>query len=280
LIVNSVNEIECVRPQAPALLFSAVRCRWRCVPFRTRRNQLNSQLMFGRLFRVEHIGRAPSPLSRVECLIEGADVVSYDEWRSGAAHTQLFPYAFISSSSDRLGPSTASHIEWDLLLSVRSNQTEELVRAVARSRPPRVFHIIRYSGEPVGTPMLLDQTKCACAHQLRRCTDHRSGLYVLDAVNCTEQCFERIDGRVRMIRPQSVGLHVTYDKRCNGRHIFNAVRELFQDVSRCLRVRGAMTGIAEVRKHRAVWTAFQMLAGKRGFMGNVCRLARTSPAEA
>jgi hypothetical protein len=33
--------------------------------------------MFGGLFMVEHIGRAPSPLSRVEGLIEGVDVVSY-----------------------------------------------------------------------------------------------------------------------------------------------------------------------------------------------------------
>lgn len=53
-------------------------------------------------------------------------------------------------------------------------------------------------------------------------------------------------GGVRMIRPQSVGLHVTHDKRCSGRHIFNAVRELFHDVGHCLRVRGAMTWIAEV----------------------------------
>jgi hypothetical protein len=68
-----------------------------------------------------------------------------------------------------------------------------------------------------------------------------------------------------MIRPQSVGLHVTYDERCNGGHIFNAVRELLQDVSRCLRVRGTVIRIAEVRQNRSIRTAFQILAGKRGF---------------
>jgi hypothetical protein len=64
--------------------------------------------MFGGLFGARHIGRALSLLSRVDGLIERADIVSYEEWLSRVAHTQLFPYAFNSSSSDRLGLGTTS----------------------------------------------------------------------------------------------------------------------------------------------------------------------------
>lgn len=120
--------------------------------------------MFSWLFWVEDVRSAPSPLGWVEDLVERADVVGYDEGRSGAAHTQLFPHAFVSSPSDRLSPGVASHVERDLRLCIHRYGTKELVRVIAHVRLRGIFHVVRDSGELVGTPMLLNHAECTRAH--------------------------------------------------------------------------------------------------------------------
>jgi hypothetical protein len=71
--------------------------------------------------------------------------------------------------------------------------------------------------------MLLDQADCTGAHELRRGPNNGTSLHVLDAVDGAEKSLERVNGRVGMVCPKAVSLHVADNEQRGYGNVFDTV---------------------------------------------------------